>query len=114
MGTGTPAIDRVVAPSELAVRPVGAPVEMPTSGPSPTIDAAGVSQTPQSAVTQHRDDDRPRVTPLAPQRFAVQFTMDQETRDLLCYAQELLGHQVAPGDIAAVFKRALQTLVPQL
>ena len=111
MGTGTPAVERVGAP---AVRPVGTPMEMPTSGHSPAIETAGVTQTPQLAVAQHHDGDRQRVTPLAPQRFGVQFTMDQEARDLLCYAQELLGHQIAPGDVAAVFKRALQALVPQL
>ena len=55
-----------------------------------------------------------RVTPLAPQRFAVQFTMDQEAHDDLLYAQALLGHSVPSGDPAAVFARALKALVTQL
>ncbi len=55
-----------------------------------------------------------RVTPLAPQRFAVQFTMDQETHDDLLYAQALLGHAVPSGDPAAVFARALKVLIAQL
>jgi 5-methylcytosine-specific restriction endonuclease McrA len=58
--------------------------------------------------------DRSKVTTLAPQHFGVQFTMDQEAHDLLRYAQDLLGHEVPTGDVAAVFKRALQALVPQL
>jgi 5-methylcytosine-specific restriction endonuclease McrA len=58
--------------------------------------------------------DRPRVKPLAPQRFAVQFTMSQVGRDKLRYAQELLGHRVHSGDIAAVFEQALDALVERL
>jgi 5-methylcytosine-specific restriction endonuclease McrA len=54
------------------------------------------------------------VTPLSSQSYAVQFTMDQEAYALLREAQELLGHQVASGDVAAVMKRALQALVPRL
>ncbi len=57
---------------------------------------------------------RPRITPLAPQSFAIQFTADQEAHDLLCYAWELLGHEVASGDIAAVFKLALVDLIARL
>ncbi len=55
-----------------------------------------------------------QVTPLAPQRFAVQFTMDQEAHADLLYAQALLGHAVPSGDPAAVFARALKTLIAQL
>jgi hypothetical protein len=55
-----------------------------------------------------------QVTPLAPQRFAVQFTMDQEAHDDLLYAQALLGHCVPSGDPAAVFARALKALIAQL
>jgi len=56
----------------------------------------------------------PRVTPLAPERFALQFTMSQSTHDKLRHAQALLGHQVASGDIAEVFDRALDALIVQL
>jgi 5-methylcytosine-specific restriction endonuclease McrA len=55
-----------------------------------------------------------KVAPLAPQRFAVQFTMDQATHDDLLYAQALLGHAVPNGDVAQVFARALKTLVAKL
>ena len=54
--------------------------------------------------------DFPRLTPLAPRRFAVQFTMDQATHDELVRAQELLSHQIPSGDIAEVFARALRSL----
>ncbi len=55
-----------------------------------------------------------KVAPLAPQRYAVQFTMDQATRDDLAYAQALLGHAVPNGDVAQVFARALKTLITHL
>ena len=58
--------------------------------------------------------ERPTVKPLAPQRFAVQFTMSQTGRDNLRRAQELLGHQIPSGDIAQVFERALGLLVAHL
>ena len=58
--------------------------------------------------------DRPRLTPLAPRRFALQLTMSQELHDKLRYAQELLGHQVPSGDLAEVLERALDALIPRL
>ena len=58
--------------------------------------------------------DRPRVKPLAPQRFGVQFTLGQTGHDKLRRAQDLLGSQVAPGDIAQVFERALDALIERL
>jgi len=118
MADGTLTSERGTPASEqLAPGPVGMPVEMPASSAPFASETAGVTPAPLLVVAQHAPTpvgDRPRVTPLAPQRFGVQFTMDQETHDLLGYAQELLGHQIAPGDVAVVFKRALQALVPQL
>ncbi|MFI5372198.1 MAG: hypothetical protein ACHQ52_11635, partial [Candidatus Eisenbacteria bacterium] len=55
-----------------------------------------------------------KLTPLAPQRFAVQVTIGQETHDKLLYAQSLLGHAVPSGDLAAVLDRALDALIPRL
>ena len=51
--------------------------------------------------------DRSRVKPLSAQSFAVQFTLSRRGHEKLRYAQELLGHQIPSGDIAAVFERAL-------
>jgi hypothetical protein len=56
----------------------------------------------------------PRVTPIAPERFAMQVTIGQETRDKLRRAQELLGHQVPSGDLAQVLDRALDALIEKL
>ncbi len=54
---------------------------------------------------------RPRLAPLAPQRFALQLTIGQRTHDKLRYAQELLGHTVPSGDLAQVLDRALDALI---
>jgi 5-methylcytosine-specific restriction endonuclease McrA len=57
---------------------------------------------------------RAKLAPLSPGRFAWQVTVDHETQDQLRYAQALLGHAIPNGDIAAVLKRALDSLVEKL
>ena len=52
--------------------------------------------------------ERGRVAPLSPQRYGVQFTLDQAGHDLLRQVQDLLGHEVPRGDLAEVFVRALK------
>jgi 5-methylcytosine-specific restriction endonuclease McrA len=54
------------------------------------------------------------VTPLAPERYALQFTIGQNVHDKLRYAQELMSHQLPSGEIAEIFERALDALIPQL
>jgi len=55
-----------------------------------------------------------RVKPLAPHRFAFQATIPQATHDKLRRAQELLGHRVPTGDLAALLDVALDALVAKL
>ena len=57
---------------------------------------------------------RPRVAPLAPGRFGLQFTVGQETHEKLRYAQALLGHAVPTGDLGQVLDRALDALIARL
>ena len=57
---------------------------------------------------------RAKLAPLAPNRFALQVTLDQDTHDQLRYAQSLLGHTPASRDVAQVLKRALDLLVHEL
>ena len=54
------------------------------------------------------------VTPLAPERYKVQFTMSPETHDKLRRAQDLLRHSLPNGDPAAIFDRALSLLLADL
>jgi 5-methylcytosine-specific restriction endonuclease McrA len=55
-----------------------------------------------------------KMTPLAPQRYGFQFTGDQETRELYEEVRALLSHQVPTGEMALVFKRALQLAKTEL
>jgi len=52
-----------------------------------------------------------RVQPIAPQRFALHFTVGQEAHDLLRAAQDLLGHAIPSGDLGEIFLRAMKLLV---
>jgi 5-methylcytosine-specific restriction endonuclease McrA len=54
------------------------------------------------------------VTPLAPGRFGWQLTVDRETQDLLGDVENLLGHDVPPGDMGAVLKFALRVAKAKL
>jgi hypothetical protein len=57
---------------------------------------------------------RAAVTPLAPERYQIRFTASTETYQKLRQAQELLGHAVPSGDVAAIFDRALSALLADL
>jgi hypothetical protein len=60
------------------------------------------------------ESPRPRLTPLAPERCALQVTIGAATQDKLRHAQELLGHAVPSGDLAQVLDRALDALIAKL
>ena len=94
-------------PTQVRVIPTPAPpAATPQLDPDPVVPSAtGRVSLPAS---------RPKVTPVAPQRFALQLTMSQSTHDKLRRAQELLGHQIPSGDMAEVFDRALDALIEQL
>jgi hypothetical protein len=57
---------------------------------------------------------KPTVTPLAPERYKIQFTATRATHDKLRRAQELLRHAVPKGDPAEIFDRALTLLLQDL
>src|SRR5204863_8297717 len=57
---------------------------------------------------------RPKLTPLAPQRYALQLTIGQSAHDKLRYMQELLGHQIPSGDLSQVLERLLDLAIPAL
>jgi 5-methylcytosine-specific restriction endonuclease McrA len=57
---------------------------------------------------------RPKIQPLAPQRYAVQCTVGQGTYEKLQYARALLGHTVPAGELDQVLDRALDALIARL
>jgi hypothetical protein len=83
-------------------QPQAAPMTPATTGAVSTVVAAPTSWRPAA------------VTPLAPERYKVQFTVSRLTHDKLRRAQDLLRHVVPNGDAAAVFDRALTLLVAHL
>ena len=58
--------------------------------------------------------ERTRVAPIGAERFALQLTIGKSMHDKLRYAQELLGHAVASGEVGEVLDRALDALIHQL
>jgi 5-methylcytosine-specific restriction endonuclease McrA len=80
--------------------------------------ACGLAPGPNSMTTTQQaaavSAPRDRVTPLAPQRFALQVTLDGDAHDDLVQAQALLGREVARGDVSEVVKRALHLYVQRL
>ena len=116
------------------VRPIPSGVSLaprPTSGPAvhrpepaqlvaPTEGEHAPAQVGDPVILSHQSAAPPpqtefaRVARLAPQRYGVQFTMDQAGHDLLLQVQDLLGHEVPRGDLAEVFVRALKAYAAQL
>ena len=54
------------------------------------------------------------MAPIAAERFSLQLTMSQSTRDKLQYAQELLSHRIPSGDLSAVLDRVLDLAISRL
>jgi hypothetical protein len=72
-------------------------------GDAPKAVSAPATQPPARSV----------VSPLAPERYKVQFTVTRETYDKLRRAQDLLRHTIPNGDPAAIFDRALTLLLKE-
>ncbi len=93
------------APSGSAVAP----------GSNPPVPVrVGPIESPNPCESKEPLPKYPRIEPLAPQRFALQVTIDQECHDLLLYAKALLGHAVPSGDLPEVLKRCLRDAVEGL
>src|ERR1043166_8766510 len=104
------AVDANVGPAEPAAAPtmqlVPEPV-VPSCAPNQAVPMEPLA----TATAAHA---RGKLSPLSPGRFALQATVDQETHDALCQAQELLGHSVPSGDLATVIKNAALAYVELL
>jgi len=107
-GEDRPGHELQLAPGQVGGTPQPGAPSAPEHGPGHVASEATLP-TPPSILTP-----RPRITPLAPRRYALTVTIDESTQSKLIEAQELLSHTIAPGDIAAVLDRALELLVGQL
>jgi hypothetical protein len=100
-----PPITAAALPSLPAGRAVtAAPTAIPPAAPS-RARSAGHTVSPAP---------KPTVTPLAPERYKIQFTATRATHDKLRRAQELLRHAVPTGDPAEIWDRALTLLLKDL
>ena len=88
------------------VQPVGGSIAQPVATQGPQLAPEPVDHSPASS--------RSKVAPLSPERFGLQTTLDRETRELIGYSQELLGHALPTGDVAEVIKRAFILFVEYL
>ena len=95
------------------VRKLPQPAHPKLSATSPAV-APPESAPVQPAVAQKPSAPpatRGLVQPLAPERFKIQFTIGQETREKLKEVQDLLRHSVRDGDLAEIFDRAITLLL---
>jgi hypothetical protein len=74
------------------------------NGARPVAPAAAPVPAPRPAV----------VTPLAPERYKVQFTVSRTPHEKLRRVQDLLRHSIPNGDPAALIDRALTLLLAEL
>jgi hypothetical protein len=94
-----------------SVRKLPAPKAAPAPAAALPLEPAAACAAPARPPSKAT---RPVVEPLAPGRFLVKFTVGAATKARLVRAQELLGRQVAPGDLEAVFDQAIELLVQKL
>ena len=94
-----PAAKPVAAPD--ALLPAAAPAPAPCALPAPAV-------LPPAPVRSQV------VTPLAPDRYKVQFTVSKDTCEKLRLAQDLLRHVIPDGDPGVIFDRALTVLLDDL
>jgi len=99
---------RLDVPAE--VRPLPTLHARPNAAPA----VNGVHTVTTAQLVPERVAPKPTVAPLAPQKFVVQFTMDEVAHAKLRRVQELLSHAEPSGDVAAVMVRGLDALLEKL
>src|SRR3954465_15401241 len=81
----------------------------------PVAKQVGLEMTsPGAAPLTPRREQRAVVAPLSEDTFTVQFTASRALRDKFRRAQDLLRHRVPSGDIAAIFDKALDSLIAKV
>jgi hypothetical protein len=84
---------------------------MPLNVPVPPARAAEPPVGAARMVSVTRPEShRPVVEPLAPERYRLQLTMDQDTHDDLRWLQDAFRREIPDGDPAAIVARALRLL----
>ena len=105
-----------VRPDELALEPV---VPSTVAISSARMEPLALEQVVPSIESRNAPQVEPlslraKLTPLSPDRFALQVTVNGHTNELMLYAQALLGHAVPSGDLPELIERAFEALVEKL
>jgi hypothetical protein len=88
---------------------VSAPTLAATAPPAPSSPSSEPAAVGRPTPAAFLSAPRP-IVPTAPERYRVQFTIDQETHDDLRCLQALLRREIPDGDPATIFKRAVRLL----
>ena len=95
-------------------RPESGCLTQPETAISPSVEGAVVLEHQPSAKAQEGDvlvmTPRPakaRMNPIAPGRYSLHMTIDQETHDALLKLQDLERHKVPNGDLAKIIKASV-------
>jgi hypothetical protein len=75
--------------------------------------AAGSSGTPGPSAPPKRPAAHKQIVALAPRRFKIEITVDQETHDKLRFLQDLLRHRLPSTDPTAIVSRAIALLLDE-
>jgi hypothetical protein len=107
-------VRRLPAPAQSAAVP---PPAQPEAA-QPAVPTAGAASATREAFTDEPATApaaslarRAVVTPLAPERYRVQFTVGEATHEKLRRVQDLLRREISDGDLGAIFDRALTLLL---
>lgn len=120
---GSPAAAALHAPRpsqpQLALAPQPHPPQpQPAQPPQPPLAKAmseSQASSPSVEVTAAVPlPSRQKLTALSPERYRLQVTIDEETREVLKQAQDLMRHTLPTGDPAVIVARALRLLVDDL
>ena len=79
----------------------------PSSTPA-LFSESSAPESPAQSAPGRIEVPRPRMTPLTPERYAMQFTVSRDSYETFRRVQALLSHQVPSGDVAEVFDRAMR------
>ena len=110
----TPATRTVSNPAPLLVEAHQAPSPSGDDDASEILAAVAPASMHAPGTPPASPARRAVVSPLAPERYKVQFTANAELLAKLREAQAFLRHQIPDGDLEQIFDRALEALLGQL
>ena len=100
-------------PAPAPARPAAEPETIRSAPTQSGVASAGPVGTAPAASAPRPESHRPIVEPLAPERYRLQLTVDQQTHDDLRALQDMMRREFPDGDPALIVARALRLLREQ-